>query len=224
MVRTRDLPIHFEVDHLFVSVLKSAPEMDRLVAAGFEEGPPNVHPGQGTACRRIFFRRSFLELIWLEDVLEASSPLISPTGLSARAQMVEGVSRVGIGLRPTSEKPEQLPVETWSYRPPYLPEHMSIPVAANSSALHEPLIFFMPWSPGLSYRDRAHPNGAEAVTEITLTIPRDIDPSPELRWLGSSGCVGIDAGEHERVTLALDGGVEGATICLSPEAPLCLNW
>ena len=101
--------MHFEVDHLFVSVAKGAVEMGRLVAAGFEEGPTNVHPGQGTACRRVFFRGAFVELMWLEDVLEASSPLISPTGLAARAQMLEGVSRLGIGLRPAGETPEQPP-------------------------------------------------------------------------------------------------------------------
>ena len=198
--------------------------MDRLVAAGFEEGPPNEHPGQGTACRRVFFRSSFIELMWLEDVLDASFPLVSPTGLGARAQMLDGVSRMGIGLRPTGEKPEQLPVETWSYRPPYLPESMAIQVAANSSALQEPLIFFMPWSPGWSQPDRVHPNGAQAVTDLLLTIPQGVDLSPELQWLGGSGCVDVESGKHERLSVSLDGGVQGKTICLSPAAPLCLNW
>jgi hypothetical protein len=35
------------------------------------EGEPNTHPGQGTACRRFFFRNAFLELVWVRDPAEA---------------------------------------------------------------------------------------------------------------------------------------------------------
>jgi hypothetical protein len=51
-----------EFDHMFICTQLGAPEADRLVAFGLSEGTPNSHPGQGTACRRFFFRNAMLEL------------------------------------------------------------------------------------------------------------------------------------------------------------------
>jgi hypothetical protein len=45
------------------SVDRWAPEAERIAAFGLCEGPSNVHPGQGTANRRFFFRNAMLELL-----------------------------------------------------------------------------------------------------------------------------------------------------------------
>ena len=50
-----------ELDHLFSLVPRKALEADRLVEIELTEGEPNTHPGQGTACRRFFFRNAYLE-------------------------------------------------------------------------------------------------------------------------------------------------------------------
>jgi hypothetical protein len=39
------------------------PEVELFAAFGLTEGAPNTHPGQGTACRRFFFRNAYLELV-----------------------------------------------------------------------------------------------------------------------------------------------------------------
>lgn len=44
--------MRFELDYVFVCTTPGAPEADKLVRLGFHEGPPNQHPGQGTANRR----------------------------------------------------------------------------------------------------------------------------------------------------------------------------
>ena len=75
----------FELDHVFVAASPGAPEIGLLNAAGFAEGPPNDHPGQGTACRRVFFTNAYLELIWLTDLETARAPSIRRTGLAERA-------------------------------------------------------------------------------------------------------------------------------------------
>ena len=62
------------LDHVFVCTAVGAPEADVLRAAGFAEGPANVHPGKGTACRRFFFENAFLELFWVQDETEARAP------------------------------------------------------------------------------------------------------------------------------------------------------
>jgi hypothetical protein len=52
---------------------RGAPEAEKLVQLGLHEGPPNQHPGQGTACRRFAFANAMIELIWVSDAMEARS-------------------------------------------------------------------------------------------------------------------------------------------------------
>lgn len=47
--------MRIELDHLFVCTAPGAPEAEKLVQFGLQEGPPNQHSGQGTACRRFSF-------------------------------------------------------------------------------------------------------------------------------------------------------------------------
>lgn len=212
----------FGVDHVFVSVSMGAPEIAALVRAGFEEGPPNVHPGQGTACRRVFFENAYLELAWLEDPAEASAPSVERTGLASRMGCLDGVSRLGVALRPTAGA--DLPVSTWPYAPPYLPAGMSIPVAANSRMLHEPLLFFMPRDRRWDAPIGPHPNGARRVTDISIALPEVGVPSRELEWLRTSGCVRVEPGPAELLTIELDHGARGGSTTLTPAAPLGLRW
>jgi hypothetical protein len=51
-----------ELDHVFVMCAAGAPEAEALVRLGLTEGSSNVHPGQGTRCRRFFLRDQYLEL------------------------------------------------------------------------------------------------------------------------------------------------------------------
>jgi hypothetical protein len=52
-----------ELDHLFICVSRGADEASVLAAFGLNEGKPNVHLGQGTACRRFSFRNGSIELL-----------------------------------------------------------------------------------------------------------------------------------------------------------------
>src|SRR5262245_10672891 len=91
----------FELDHLFVWASLGGPEADRLVAFGLTEGEPNTHPGQGTACRRFFFRNAYLEIPWVHDPIEAQAEVIRPTGLWPRwSGRSTNTSPFGLCLRP----------------------------------------------------------------------------------------------------------------------------
>ena len=203
--RCRPVNDAFEIDHVFVAVTRGAPEMQPLSARGFVEGPSNVHPGQGTACRRIFFENAYLELIWLEDRIEALAPVIARTGLAERVGGEAGASRLGIALRPRAGRDADPPITTWQYTPPYLPDGWSIPMAANSRSLSEPLIFFMPTSPESRAATPTHPNGARRITRVVITSPAGTRHSPALAWLGRSGCVRVMSGEAERIAVELEG-------------------
>lgn len=214
----------FELDHVFLAVSRGAPEIETLLAAGFAEGPPNTHPGQGTACRRIFFDNAYLELLWLEDEAEASAPSVERTGLARRLACLPGLSRLGLGLRSAGGEDSALPVRTGSYSPPYLPAGVSIEVAASSRKLHEPLLFFVPGPRRGSRPGGPHPNGAERMTDVTLGLPGDGPASDELAWLQTSGCARIVPADAESLTVVLDHGRQGQRLSCAAAMPLRLRW
>ena len=213
----------FEVDHVFVAASEGAPEATDLVKAGFVEGPANVHPGQGTACRRFFFENAYLELVWLENRAEASSRVAARTGLRERAAVESESSHVGVCLR-ARDLAARLPVKTWSYSPPYVPEGMAIPIGANSSRLDEPLLFFLPVGVEPRKSEEVHPNGARRISRVRLTLPSSLDVSPELAWLTDSGIVEVEPAETESVSVVLDGGTAGDSVALDLAVPLKLSW
>jgi hypothetical protein len=124
------------VDHVFICTEPGAPVAESLCRFGLTEGPPNRHPGQGTACRRFFFENAMLELLWLADPAEAASPQARPTRLLERCLGGPGVCPFGIILRPEVDG-EPCPFESWEYRPQTMPD--LVLRVASRPALDEPM-------------------------------------------------------------------------------------
>lgn len=211
------------LDHVFLAVSKGGPEVGPLEAAGFTEGAQNVHPGQGTACRRFFFGDRYLEFIWLENRAEAYSTTVLPTALGDRLGGAPGASRIGICIRLSPDQPVP-PVATWPYRPAYLPPPFAIPMARSSDRRREPLLFFVPAGLGKTTTEPDHPNGARSITDVAIVLPGAIRPSPELEWLTESGLVRIERGAEEALSVELDGGARGERLVLMGGSPLELTW
>lgn len=73
----------------------------KLSQLGLVEGAPHRHPGQGTACRRFFFRNAMLELLWVEDAEEAQSAQARSLRLWDRLSNAgNGASPLGMVVRP----------------------------------------------------------------------------------------------------------------------------
>src|SRR5438552_13949741 len=127
---TRAAEMPTELDHIFMCASHNADEADRLTAIGLTEGEANRHPGQGTACRRFFFRNAYLELVWVADEEEARGALAAPTRLWDRwtGRGAGAVCPFGVVLRPASEAEREPPFAFWPYRPPYLPAPLAIDV------------------------------------------------------------------------------------------------
>ncbi len=214
----------FEIDHLFVTGPVGCEPLDRVIAGGFREGPPNTHPSQGTACRRLFFDESYIEFIWLEDRADAESDAVRPTRLGERADVESGASHFGICLRSTIEAGESLPFATWDYEPPYLPEGVSIPIGRNAERLDEPLLFFLP--PGGRRRNFVvdHPNGARSISGVRLDLAPGRSLSPELHAFCALGLVTVERGAEPLMQVELDSATRGETIDLRPEIDLVLRW
>lgn len=224
----------FELDHMFVFTGAGAPEAELLVAFGLSEGAPNVHPGQGTANRRFFFRNAMLELLWVRDEREARSPPIAPARLPERWRYRStGYSPFGLCLRPSERDTPTgpaLPFGTWEYRPPYLPPGTHIDVAAGTAA-SEPMVFATPYGgrpdafPEGRRQPLVHPRGLGEITGLCITLPKGEEPmSGAVRALCRAGVVAFEAGGDHLAEIEFDRGSRGLSADLRPDLPLRLRW
>lgn len=234
------------LDHIFICTSTGAPEAEVLAAAGWSEGPRNDHPGQGTACRRFFFRNAYLELLWVRDEAEARSPRTAPMRLWERWHGRADGHRCpfGIGLRADDghagdvgtgggAHPGTAAFPTWPYRPRYLPPGAAIPVATNSETLHEPLLFVVPFArPSLADGAvdtgdvglwRAHAAGIAMLTRVALAAPAAA-PSAPLAAVAAAGIVERVAAPEHALVLGFDGETGGRVVDLRPTLPLIVRW
>ena len=198
-----------ELDHIFIRVTVGAPEAGRLADFGFIEGPPNRHPGQGTACRRFFFRNAMLELLWVEDSAAAAGSL----------QLTERRSPFGICVRPADEGHAVAPFATWEYRPAYLPAGHVIHMASER-ALDEPLCFFLGFgrSPAME-----QPVGFQNVTGVRIITPAPVR-SDAMKALVAEHVLTVESGPEHRLELTLEDARAGRSHDFRPELPLVFHW
>ena len=167
-----------ELDHLFVCTSPGAPEAEKLVQLGLHEGPPNQHPGQGTACRRFSFANAMIELFWVSDPSEAQSECTKRTLLWERwSGRQRDASPFCICVRPVNPQDTGAPFPAWDYRPAYLPAPLSMQI--GEAGIEEPMWVY------LSFMRRAqregwftrHPIGVREITRLTLTTPTPLRSS-----------------------------------------------
>jgi len=208
-----------QLDHIFLFVddLKAAEALGQSL--GLSETYRRNHVGQGTANICYCFENAFLELLFLTDPSEASSPVIARTGLLQRHAWRElATCPVGIAWRlDRQEPPPTFP--TWQFRPPYLPETLHIPVAVESDDLSAPLLFQSPgteppidWP--LERRGMLQKGaGLRRIIEVLLTSPEGFRPGPVLTTvLATTGCVLEEGSSREwSVRLILSQDIGGDT-------------
>lgn len=209
-----------ELDHVFVCAEPEALIADRLAAWGFQEGPRNAHPGQGTANRRFFFRNAYLEFLWVDDPQIAQSPQTAPTRLWERwARRLEGTCPFGIILRLDST--EDLPFPAWRYEPEYLPEGFEMFIAETT--LEEPMVVAyrrFSISNEATVRSAPQPQNAIDVTRIRIECPNECRSSvfrllPEV-------VVTVESPAYS-MAIELDHGRRGDMMDLGQGLPLTLR-
>jgi hypothetical protein len=174
-----------ELDHVFVTCAADAPEGAALAQLGLAEGSRNVHPGQGTANRRYFFDNFMLELLWVADAGEAiGSTQNRRTRLWDRwSGRSSGACPFGIVFRRSDDVDTQAPFQTWSYRPGYLPPHLSIEIAEGTT-LQEPELLYLPFLRGEGARadePRDHAVPIRHVCGISIGLPHRAELSQASR-------------------------------------------
>jgi len=218
-----------ELDHLFVWAEPGGPEADRLAAFGLNEGPANSHPGQGTACRRFFFRNAYLEVLWVCDVEATQSEIVGTTGLWKRwCGRTAGASPFGLCLRPAQPGQQRVPFAAWEYHPEYLPANLTIHVGQDVPE-REPLWFFLGVSgprdlPSRSAQPLDHPAKLREITAVRFQGPGLGRPSEVARSVTAAWAVTLAEAPKHFAEITFDGGAQGRTVDFRPELPLLFRW
>lgn len=212
----------FELDHVFLLTDVGAPEADALVAFGFREGPANRHPGQGTANRRFSFMNAMLEFVWVCDPREAQSERTRRTLLWERWCGRRGeASPIGLCFRPGAEGQVKPLRNVWEYRPEYLASPLALRI--GETRLKEPMWVYLDFLER-SHREEnfvEHPNGARAVTGVTVTSPfPSASPLFESEIIGDT--VSLREGNEMLLEIRFENAVQHRTLDLRPDAPLVL--
>lgn len=216
-----------ELDHVFIATSPGAPAAERLRRFGLDEGSSNRHPGQGTANRRFFFHNAMLELLWLEDEADARSGQAAGLALADRCAATDPlVSPFGVCFRPSPG--DALPhFPTWSYRPSYLPDTLSIEIADDAPP-SEPLWFFIGFSSRPDAAGRREPLDHDAglgeITAVRIRCAGREALSESARRIGREGHVALATADAHLMELSFDGERCGRRQDFRPDLPLVLRW
>ena len=212
-----------ELDHIIIFCNVGAPEAGALTDRGLHEGPGNSHPGQGTANRRFFFPNAYLELLWVENRLEAQSPEVRETRLWERwQQRAAGACPFGLVFRPGPRGPV-VPPTSWTYAPRYFPPGFSIEVARDVPS-NEPLLFYLPFArPSLVENVDLADDTVQIgpITGATIHLPETAALSATLSSLVGAGVIAIEPSREYFLDLFHAGG-PSQILDLRPQLPLRL--
>jgi hypothetical protein len=219
---TSGVPV--ELDHVFILTAPDAPEAASLINFGLHEGPPNHHPGQGTANRRFAFANAMLELLWITDADEAQSPRTRRTQLWERWSARQSTaSPFGICVRPGDSGSAVPPFPFWEYRPAYLPPPLSIHIA--EAGIEEPMWFCLNFMRRSQREEHfvEHPIGLREITQLTLTTLVPLR-SEAAKKIVESGIMNPRIGSRPLLEIEFDNRRRNQQKDFRPELPLVFNF
>ncbi len=223
-----------EVDHVFIMTSSPEAAAERLQQFGLTEGASNVHPGQGTACRRFFFHNAYLELAWVIQEEEMRHPEVAGTKLWERAHYQETqYAPFGICFRKSPFDDQQAPLwpDNWRYKPSYLPTGQYANVAGNLNEKAEPMLFEMPFHqikpedyPEEIKQPLHHPRNFHSMTKVILQLPDPDHLSPSLQKVIMESTVEVEKSHGPAIRIEFDHGIKKERESFSPWLPLTLGW
>ncbi|MBE9065376.1 VOC family protein [Leptolyngbya cf. ectocarpi LEGE 11479] len=212
-----------ELDHVFILVEPEAKVADRLVAQGFQEGPRNTHPGQGTANRRFYFANGMLEFLWVQDADEARNGPGRDLRFSER-DANPTASPFGVIFLPHKDNASlDMPFPGWHYQPAYFPPPNGFHVGANSHNIAEPLCFYFPFqTPGVPKRQPV-PRNPQTISNVTIFTP-STDTKGVLELVSQADRFSVQLGREHLMKITLDNHALGRLEDFRPAMPLILYW
>jgi hypothetical protein len=214
--------MNLKLDHVFILVEPGAQVADSLLELGFQEGPRNTHPGQGTANRRIYFANGMVEFLWVRDANEANTGPGKDLRFPERSQNPKASPFGAIFVPRHDAKSQAVPFPGWQYQPAYFPPPKGFLVGANSKNLTEPLCFYFPfYDPGLP---RPQPiRNAQKISDIVISTPMT-DTEGVLAQVSQADRFAVRSGQEHLMEITLDHHDSGRTEDFRPAMPLILRW
>jgi len=216
------------VDHVFICVENPQAAERALADFGLQFGRRRIHQGQGTANACVFFDNAYLELLWRHDDDELQSQVVRPVGLWERVRWREtGASPFGVAFRPENG---EVPIETWPYDAPFLPEGTNIPIVTPQFMWREPLVFLSLTSqapvtlPSGRQPPLEHRGARRRLTRVTVCGPEAPRLSPGLSMLRELGVLELKPAAEHHLELEWDGATSGEFHDFRPTVPLVLRW
>ncbi len=201
-----------QLDRAFVLVEPNGPELVYLREMGLAETCRRQHPGQGIENVCFCFPNMFFECLWVTDIREATSNATTRTALFERSQWrVRKTSPIGLAWRNSAGEPSS-GIPTWTYKPPYLPEHMGIEVAVESDDPRQPMMFRSPGNtppaqwPAERRGAMQEACGLGNVISVIYKYPVSAPPGPGLLTLASRTILAIApaADDFASITFAVE--------------------
>ena len=181
-----------EIDHIFVFVEAAEAEATKLQEHGLRETYRRTHVGQGTQNICYAFNNMFIELLWVNSLVDITNQNIARTKLFERSGWKHnGACPFGIAWRGRAAADD---IPTWIYNPPYLPEGIGIEVAIDSDDEKQPMMFTFPQStaPENWSQDRRGvlqaDSGYHNISDIEIIHPPEYVASPAMIQM-LNGCI-----------------------------------
>lgn len=221
----------FELDHIFLFPSTGREAEERLTDFGISIGERGIHKGQGTANSVAFFDNAYLELLWKHDEGELRSDPVRPLCLWERASWHEtGASPFGVAVRLTKLGSKELPIGTWPYEAPFLPEGATIPIVTPQYSAREPMVFLslVSQAPATWLPNRrpplTHYGQRRKLTGLVIFQPLGEPLSDGIAWLVNQGVFAIEDAPEPCVELVWDDGTAGDVHDFCPDIPLRIRW
>ena len=215
--------MRIELDHVFVCTAPGAPEAEKFVQFGLHEGPPNQHPGQGTANRRFAFANAMIELLWVSDAREAQSQSTRRTLLWERwSGREDNASPFGICLRPVDSQDTGPPFPAWEHRPAYLSDPLFMHI--GEVGIEEPMWVYLGFMRRVHREQRfiEHPLGIREITGLTLTTPVPLRSNVSQKIV-ENGILATRTGTTSLLEIEFDGNRRKEQMDFRPHLPFVFH-
>lgn len=181
-------------------------ETDELIDFGLTEGSGGTHKGIGTANRRIFFDNFYLEILWVENEMEAKS--VEKIEIWERSDFKNNqYSRFGLCLKNTDET-DNVFTNSIKWKPDFLPENKFVDILTNERM---PWIFRFPTNRNSKLDEpRNHKNGIRKLTKAIFSIS-EIDFKSIISEINENSTIEFVQSVDDLLILEFDNGIQGKT-------------
>lgn len=217
-----------KIDHIFIGSVTPNKDSKILMDFGLVEGPPNNHPGQGTANRRFFFQNMYLEFLYIDNDKLAQSINTQPSKLYERITKTSAdtnISPFGFGISPSDNGLKITDYTTWEYKPLFIPPPFKMDVYGNS--LTEPMYYYMDFlsdSGKINQKIFNHSNGIQTISKVELHTPHASLNTKFKQNFHDHDVINYVQSDTHFLKITFDNGTKNQSYDFRPALPLIFNW